>query len=130
MKQPYAIADRSDDASDPEGELEQERWKAKSIRPILFPRRVGGQAFAPLWETLHEWADWARGDIGWIETQLAAKMRDPYDRSTEFAQSFAQDVLALLYDDERERVIRTLRDANVDFGWIEAVEGALRSTPA
>lgn len=127
MKYPYVIADRTAIAHDPNGELAVERWRAKNITPILFTERNGQDVFAPLWETLHEWADWARGDAAWVANQLSQKTLTPNAIATAFASSFVQDILSLLDADERELAIRTLRSSAVDFGWIEALEGSFRS---
>jgi hypothetical protein len=130
MKYPYVIAERPTPTHDPNGELEVERWRAKNITPILFSERSGDNAFAPLWETLHAWAEWARGDAAWTATQLAEKTREPYATSSAFAASFVQDLLSLLDQDELERAIRALKSGEVDFGWIEAVEASLRTSPS
>ena len=69
IKKPYAVADRTADASDPDGALAAERWNSKNIRPILFVRRAG-DPFAPLWESLHAWANWARQDQAWVPAAI------------------------------------------------------------
>jgi hypothetical protein len=130
LKYPYVIAERPTVTHDPNGELAVERWRAKNITPILFGQRSGDNAFAPLWETLHAWAEWARGDATWVTTHLTEQTREPYASSTAFASSFVQDLLSLLDQDELERAIRALRSAEVDFGWIEALESSLRSAPS
>lgn len=128
MNYPYVIADRGAAAHDPYGELAVARWKAKNITPILFGERAGCDGFAPLWETLNSWAEWARGDATWVASQLAEKTRHAYGNSTTFASSFVRDLLSLLDQDELVRAIQGLRAARVDFGWIEALEGSLRSS--
>jgi hypothetical protein len=127
MKHPYVVADRASVAHDPNGELAAERWKAKSITPLLFEERVGDK-FAPLWDSLHAWAEWARGDAAWAVSQLVEKTRTPYRLSTIFESSFVQDVLSLLETVELEGAIRKLRSTGVDFEWIEALEGTFRGS--
>jgi SIR2-like domain len=128
MNDPYVIADRGSVVHDPNGELEVTRWKSKNIIPMLFRERAGADGFAPLWETLHAWAEWARGDAGWVAGQLADKTRNPYGSSPAFAADFVQDLLSLLDQDELESAICGLRANGVEFGWIEALEGSLRSS--
>ena len=91
--------------------------------------RAGNDGFAPLWETLRAWAEWARGGADWVARQLGEKTQDPYANSTAFASSFVQDLLSLLDQDELERAIRGLKARRVDFGWIEALEGSFSSAP-
>jgi hypothetical protein len=128
MKQPYAIDARTGKVPDSDGELARARWIAKNTSPILFVARPGKDSFAPLWETLHAWAEWARGDANWVVSQLGDKMRTPYNASSAFASSFVRDLLSLLDSDEKERAILAVKSSAVDFGWIEALEGSFRST--
>jgi len=128
MNYPYVFADRAALAYDRNGELAAERWKATNITPMLFMERPGPDSFLPLWETLHAWAEWARGDATWVANQLAEKTRQPYTGSSAFASGFVQDLLSLLDPDELYQAIQGLRNAGTDFGWIEALEGSLRSS--
>lgn len=73
MHYPYAIAARQSASYDPIGQLAVSRWKAKNIDPILFEERTDSDPFAPLWETLHAWAEWAREDMDWVQSQLAGE---------------------------------------------------------
>jgi hypothetical protein len=92
MNDPYAFAERAAPAYDRNGEVAAERWKAKNITPMLFMERPGGDAFAPIWATLHAGAEWARGDATWVSNQLVEKTRQPYANSSAFASGFVQDL--------------------------------------
>jgi hypothetical protein len=126
MKHPYVLTDHNLQA-DASGELTEARWRAKNINPILFTLRSGADPFAPLWESLRAWADWARDGETWVIRRLSEEMQTPYDASSAFSSSFVRDLFVLLSPDERERTIRALQVRNLDFGWIEALDEALRT---
>jgi len=128
MRYPCAIAARQPVPYDPIGQIASGRWKAKNIDPILFEERMDGDPFAPLWETLHAWAEWARDDMDWVQRQLVEKTSVPFAGASAFASAFTQDLLSLLDRDELEMAIRSLRSAGVDFGWIEVLEASLRNS--
>ena len=77
MHRPYAIAARNpQDEADPMADVFVETWRAKNIEPIPYDLRAADRHGA-LWETLHQWAEWARRDIEWVYEQCAIVMTLP-----------------------------------------------------
>jgi hypothetical protein len=124
MKRPYAIAGRSTDSQDPNGEVVAHTWRAKNIEPILYVYRPGDARHDPLWESLREWAEWARTDIEWVKDRLAIATAAPRSSTSEFHRAFVQDLLRLLDENEQIEVIKHLRHHSVSFDWITAIMAA------
>ena len=125
MKEPYALTNVSGKIGDRTATVEEENWKAKEITPIFFERRSGGEPYAPLWETLHQWADWARDEFSWIERQLIENTRQPRTEASAFQRSFVQDLLGTLSADELQAATVFLAERRVDFSWIETIVAAV-----
>jgi hypothetical protein len=128
MKRPYAIADRVSTLGDDSGAIEDAAWKAKEITAIFFKRRPGKAPFAPLWETIHLWAEWARHESTWVERQLEENMKVRREDATAFQRGFVQDLLSVLNEDELADAIRFLKTRSIDFGWIETLDAAIDTT--
>jgi hypothetical protein len=124
MNQPYAIAGWNSDADDPNGEIYAHTWRAKNIEPILYKCRSDGERHGPLWDSLREWAEWARRDLEWVKEKLATATMVPPSASDEFTRSFVQDLLEALDVHEQGVVIEFLRDRHVPFEWIDIVLAA------
>jgi len=92
MQRPYSLVDIKGELGDPSAAIAAATWRAKEIIPILFKRRKRN-AYAPLWESIHHWADWAREDIGWVQQQLLEKMQPSHREATPFQRSFVQDLI-------------------------------------
>jgi hypothetical protein len=125
MKTPYAITDLG--AETTEG-LEHAVWNSKEINAIFFKRRSGPQPFAPLWESIHMWADWARDQKTWIETQLDTHTVGSYHDASPFQLAYVQDLLSVLNRDELASAITYLNKRKVQFSWINAVNAAIEAT--
>lgn len=125
MKIPYAITDIPPNGSEA---IEQAAWKSKEIAAIFFQRRKGKSPFAPLWESIHAWADWARDETIWIERQLVEHTRDRYQDASPFQKAFVQDLMSVLDQDELAESIEFLTKRNVDFGWIGALNSAIEAS--
>ncbi|WP_080663581.1 SIR2 family protein [Bradyrhizobium elkanii] len=125
MKTPYAITDLGSGSI--EG-IEQAVWRSKEISAVFYHRRAGPAPFAPLWESIHMWADWARDPTNWIETQLETHTAGKYQDATPFQQAFVQDLLSVLDREELARAIAYLNKQKVDFSWINAVYAAIEAT--
>jgi NAD-dependent SIR2 family protein deacetylase len=122
MKIPYAITDIPPNGSEA---IEQAAWKSKEISAIFFQRRKGKRPFAPLWESIHAWADWARDGTIWIERQLAEHTGDKYKDASPFQKAFVQDLMSILDKDELNDATEFLIKQNVDFGWVSALISAI-----
>lgn len=125
LRKPFAIAEWKRSVDDPTGALTAERWNIKNINPILYSTRAG--SFAPLWETISIWSQWARRDDEWVHETLLAHSRGAYGSAPSFNREFVQDVLSLLSQDERNAAIKRMADSRVEFGWIEAIDASFRS---
>jgi hypothetical protein len=123
MKTPYAISDRGADTVE---EVQTAIWKAKEIKSQFFLRRAGSpDEFAPLWESISKWADWARDEVAWVERELLAIMSVRHRDATPFQQAFVQDLLSVLTSDELEDVITFLYPKRLDFAWVEVIDAAI-----
>jgi hypothetical protein len=123
MHRPYAIAARDPkDTADPLGDVFAETWRAKNIEPIPYDLRVADRHDA-LWDTLHQWAEWARRDIEWVKEQCAAAMALSLADADGFARNFVQDIFRVLDEDERIKVVQFLNEKAVDFDWIDVILG-------
>jgi hypothetical protein len=121
MNPPYAITDLRINIGDPAAAIEEAVWRAKEINPIFFKRRHGRRPFAPLWESLHIWADWARDETGWLQHQLEENTRVRRAEASPFQRAFVQDLLAVLKGDELAEAIGFLNRRKVDFSWIDTL---------
>src|SRR5262249_24505194 len=99
-------------------------WQRK-LPQFFFRRRARQDPFAPLWESIHLWAEWARNETSWVKAQLTEKTANSYAEAVQFERAFIQDLLSVLSADELAEALRFLNTLNVDFGWIEAVDPAI-----
>jgi hypothetical protein len=125
MRQPYAITDIG--ASSNEA-VEQAVWSAKEITAKFFSRRVGRTPYAPLWESIAKWAEWARDESTWVEQELSTLTKMRYRDASPFQQAYVQDLLSVLTSDELAAAITSLAAKRVDFAWIEAVSAAIEAS--
>jgi hypothetical protein len=123
MRKPYALVDILGELSDPSTAIIAATWRTKEIDPIFFKRR-SRNPYAPLWESLNQWANWARDDEAWVHRQLAEKMSTPHAQATPFQRSFVQDLLSVLDDDDAAAAIEFVQRRGIDFAWITALLGA------
>jgi hypothetical protein len=130
MNPPYAITDLGVDLSDPCAAIEEAVWRAKEMVPIFFRRRSGRRPFAPLWESIHLWADWARHETDWVERQLEEHTQSQRADASPFQRAFVQDLLGVLNVDELANAIRFLNNRRVDFAWIETLAPAIEAAKA
>jgi hypothetical protein len=122
MHKPYSIAARDpQDMVDPLGDVFTETWRAKNIEPIPYDFRVLDRHGA-LWETLRQWAEWARHDLEWVKEQCAAAMALPLADADGFARNFVQELFSILDQVEQASVIRFLNEKAVDFDWIDIIQ--------
>lgn len=129
MNRPSAIAGRIPTPDDPTGEVFVETWWTKNINPIRYDASISTNAqHAGLWSSLHEWAEWARGDMKWVKEKLAQATSVGYDDADGFAKDLVQDLFAVLDHQEQIRAVEFLRDRHVDFNWIKAIDGAPERT--
>jgi hypothetical protein len=127
MRQPYAITDigtGSDEA------VEQAVWYAKEITAKFFLRRAGKRPYAPLWESIAKWAEWARDESTWVEQELGTLTKTRYRDASPFQQAYVQDLLSVLTTDELAAAISFLAAKKVDFAWIGAVSAAIEASKA
>lgn len=125
MRQPHAITNLRDKLAAPSIAIEEFVWQAKEIIPIFYELRVGESPYGPLWESLHEWANWARDETDWLQRKLKENTRLRRADASPFQRALVQDLLALSNRDELEKAILFLNSLNVDFSWIESVAAAL-----
>jgi hypothetical protein len=119
---PYAITDIGSDSSEA---FEKAVWTAKEIAAQFFLRRPGKSPYAPLWESIARWAEWARDESTWVERELSKNTTIRYRDATPFKQAFVQDLLSVLTSDELASAIQFLASKKVDFAWIGAVRAAI-----
>ena len=122
MNKPYAITNLIDASR---RDIEEETWRSKEIEARLFELRSGSQPYGPLWDSIKEWADWARGGSNWMHAKLTIATNVKYVDATAFQVAFFQDAFAVLSDDERNRAADYLNGLKVDFGWIAAIQAAI-----
>lgn len=121
MHKPYAIAARdTQDVADPLGEIFVETWRAKNIEPIPYDLRAADRHGA-LWDTLSQWAEWARRDLDWVQDICATMMALPLADADGFARNFIQDLFSVLDRVEQQKVIQFLNQKGVDFDWIDVL---------
>lgn len=125
MHQPYAIASRQPSTGfDADGAIFAETWRAKNIEPIVYEFRPGPSPFAPLWETLTEWADWARSDTAWALQRLKRATALPFDRAAPFDRTLVENFFDILDETEQLAAVEHLKGPtgdDVDFSWIETL---------
>ncbi len=122
MQKPYAIAAYDPaDLTDPLGDVFVETWRAKNIEPVPYGLRAAG-GHGALWESLHQWSEWVRNDIAWVQEQCVAAMALPLAEADGFARNFVQDIFSVLDQDEQEKVLRFLNERAVDFDWIDIIQ--------
>jgi hypothetical protein len=122
MKKPYAITNLIDNS---EREVEEETWRSKEIEARLFELRADEQPYGPLWDSVHEWADWARQGTTWVHAKLEAIASKKYAEANPFQIELFQDIFSVLEDDERIKAAEHLNALKVDFGWIAAIDAAI-----
>jgi hypothetical protein len=122
MRRPYVIAARTlQNAADPLGDVFAETWRTKNIEPISYDLRTT-DGHGALWDTLHQWAEWARRDIDWVKDQCAAAMALPLAEAGGLARNFIEDIFSVLDQDEQTRVVQFLNEKAVDFDWIDVIQ--------
>jgi hypothetical protein len=122
MNRPYAITSLSHGSVQ---EVEEEIWRSKEIEASFFGLRPGSQPYGPLWDSINEWANWARGGTRWVHSTLTKAMSAKYADATPFQIALVQDIFAVLTDDERNKAAEHLNRIRVDFGWIAAVSAGI-----
>jgi hypothetical protein len=122
MNRPYAITNLVDRNM---RDVEEETWRSKEIEARLFELRTGDEPYAPLWDSIKEWAEWARRGSDWVHSKLAEATSVKYADATPFQIALVQDLFSVLTDDERIGAAAYLNGLKVDFGWIAAVSAAL-----
>jgi len=121
MNTPYAITNLTDGSR---REVEEETWRSKEIEARFYERRAG-QPFGPLWDSIHEWANWARQGSGWVHSRLQTIASTKYADANAFQIGLFQDIFSILGEDERVRAAEYLNELKVDFGWIAAIDAAI-----
>jgi hypothetical protein len=127
MNQAYAITDAKAGVADIASAIEEAEWQAKEIAAIFFQRRAGQAPFAPLWESIHLWAEWARNQTSWVKDQLKQKTANRHADATTFQRAFVQDILSVLSPEEVAEAVEFLNTEKVDFAWIDAVNPAINA---
>jgi hypothetical protein len=125
MRKPIAITDLSVEPEDPSAAIEEAIWLAKEIKPIFYKRGSGKAPYDPLWKSIHEWANWSREEVAWVERKLEENTRIRRADASPFQRGFVQDLLAVLSPDELEKAVVFLSGKRVDFSWIETVSAAI-----
>jgi NAD-dependent SIR2 family protein deacetylase len=125
MRKPFAITDWSVAPDEPAAEIDEAVWRAKEINPIFYKRGADKTPYLPLWDSIHEWANWSRDDTAWVERQLEENTRIKRAEASPFQRGLVQDLLAVLSPDELEKAVSFLSGKRVDFGWIETVSAAI-----
>jgi len=124
MNKPYAIAGRNQEASDSTGEVYAQTWRSKNIEPIVYDCRETGERHGPLWETLSQWAEWARRGMDWVNERLVAATATPPSMASPFSQGIVEDLLAILDPSEQKEAIEAMQSAGADFAWIDTIAAA------
>jgi hypothetical protein len=127
MNRPFVISDLTENIDEQALSIEEATWRAKEIYPILFKRRTGPDPFAPLWESIREWANWARDEGRWIENKLKTSTQGQFADASPFRRSIVQDLLSVLTLDELAAAITYLNSLGVDFGWTDTVSTAIEA---
>jgi hypothetical protein len=126
MARPYALTDLAANSTDAEIARHRAIWNTKEIEPLFFRRaKRSKEAYSPLWNSIHQWAEWGQSEMAWVEKQLLANTSGPRSAATPFQQAFVQDLLALLEYDELAKALRFLNMKRVGFDWVETVVAAL-----